>query len=309
MAQKSDNDKQEGQMKTKREQWGSDVEDKVTKSTQTKRRKLENNFTRVVIITNDNVRVNNEDDEGGNDKNTCIELTLLRAGYLMGPIVCAHDNATSTGSRRSGAGRRTHCLPEGWNALIVVVEVEARERSVQVVDSVLPIELATAGGQSSSRRITMSRSVVVLPTRRSREELVGRNVEEGSITWCGRPSSRARSGSRSDRRSFTTQWNVGWIFTNGGGETLVWPDPNGFLGGLKIIDVHPKVRREWRERRGKRRTQVLGLDRTNGLVPVVGKHVDRGTDALVIPERNITSARWRVQPSHNASIGWKVRLR
>ena len=199
MAQKSDNDKQEGQMKTKREQWGSDVEDKVTKSTQTKRRKLENDFTRVVIITNNNVRVNNEDDEGGNDENTCIELTLLRAGYLMGPIVCAHDNAASAGSRRSGAGRRTRCLPEGRNALIVIVEVEARKRSIQVVDSVLPIELATAGGQSSSRRITMSRSVVVLPTRRSREELVGRNIEEGSITWCGCPSSRARSGSRSDR--------------------------------------------------------------------------------------------------------------
>ena len=40
----------------------------------------------------------------------------------------------------------------------------------------------------------------------------------------------------------------------------------------------------------------------------MGKHVDGRTDTLVISEWNAPSSWWRIQPSHNASVGGKVRL-
>ena len=87
----------------------------------------------------------------------------------------------------------------------------------------------------------MTRRVTVLPARGSREELIGRSVKEGPVAWGGRTSSRARSGPRPDGRNFAAQGKAGWIFTNGGGETLVWSDSNRLLGRLAVVDVHPKV--------------------------------------------------------------------
>ena len=77
---------------------------------------------------------------------------------------------------------------------VVVVEVKARKRSVQVVNGVLPVKLTPTRGQSPSRRVAMSRGVAVLPARGSREELVGRSIEEWTIAWSGRASARPRSG-------------------------------------------------------------------------------------------------------------------
>ena len=67
-------------------------------------------------------------------------------GYLVGFIVCGNGDAAFTRSRRGGTGRRAHGLSKSSNTLRIIVEVEACKRSVQVVDSVLPIELATPRG-------------------------------------------------------------------------------------------------------------------------------------------------------------------
>ena len=164
-------------------------------------------------------------------------------GYLVGLVDCAADNATSAGSRRGRTSRRTHSLPESRNALsVVTVEVETCERPIQVMNWVLPIKLATTRGQSSSRRVTVRRGVAVLPARSSREKLVGRRIKERPVTWSGRPSTRTRSRSRPNRGSFTAQGKVGWVFSDGGGETLVWSDSNRFLRGLAVVNVHPEVR-------------------------------------------------------------------
>ena len=59
--------------------------------------------------------------------------------------------------------------------VVVVVEVKAHKRSVQVVNGVLPIKLAPARGQNP-RRVAMTRGVVaLLSAQRPREELIGRS--------------------------------------------------------------------------------------------------------------------------------------
>ena len=143
----------------------------------------------------------------------------------------------------------------------------------------------------------MSRGVAVLPARGSREELVGRSIEEWSIARSGCPSARTRSGPRSNRRSFSAQGKVGRILTDGGGEAFVWSCSNRLLVDLAVVNVHPEIGRKRGERGGNGRAQIWGLDRTHALVPVGGKHVDGRTNALVVPERNAAPTRRGVQPS------------
>lgn len=72
----------------------------MTKEHTNKRRKLENDFRE--IITNDGVRVNNEDDKSGNDKIRAQSEPFC--GVLMGLIVCIADIRACVGSRRGGTG-------------------------------------------------------------------------------------------------------------------------------------------------------------------------------------------------------------